>query len=48
MRLENRYAIITGGSNGIGRATVRRFVAEGAQVAIWIWIPRQPGRSLLS
>jgi len=35
MRLENRYAIITGGSNGIGRATVRRFIAEGAQVAIW-------------
>jgi 3-oxoacyl-[acyl-carrier protein] reductase len=35
MRLENRYGIITGGANGIGRAAVRRFVAEGGRIAIW-------------
>lgn len=32
MRLENRIAVVTGGSRGIGRAIVRGFLAEGAQV----------------
>jgi|SRR5215472_2114864 NAD(P)-dependent dehydrogenase (short-subunit alcohol dehydrogenase family) len=34
MRIENKNAIITGGASGIGRATARRFVAEGASVLI--------------
>jgi len=33
-RFEGKVAVITGGASGIGLATVRRFVAEGARVVV--------------
>jgi 3-oxoacyl-[acyl-carrier protein] reductase len=40
MRLENKKALITGASRGIGRAVAERFIAEGAEV--WGLGTREP------
>lgn len=34
MELQGKVALVTGGASGLGEACVRRFVAQGAQVAI--------------
>lgn len=34
MEIKGRIAIVTGGASGLGEATVRRLVSQGAQVAI--------------
>ncbi len=33
-KLDNKVAVVTGGSSGIGLATAQRFIAVGAQVVI--------------
>ncbi len=35
MQLKDKVAVVTGGASGIGEAVVRRFVANGAKVAIF-------------
>lgn len=44
-RLHDRVAIITGGASGVGQATARRFVAEGARVVVTD-IDESAGRAL--
>ena len=33
-RLEGKVAVVTGGASGMGRATVMRFLADGAKVVV--------------
>ncbi|WP_243311094.1 SDR family NAD(P)-dependent oxidoreductase, partial [Salmonella enterica] len=33
--LEGRHAIVTGGARGSGLAIARRYLADGASVALW-------------
>ncbi|MCC9145287.1 MULTISPECIES: SDR family oxidoreductase [unclassified Arthrobacter] len=47
MKLSNKTAIITGGAGGIGQGIVRRFLAEGANVAV-VDIDQAQGDKLLA
>ena len=47
MQLENKTAIVTGGAGGIGQGIVRRFLAEGARVAV-VDIDQAQGEKLLA
>ena len=44
-RLEGKVAVVTGGANGIGAGTVRRFVEEGARCVVSD-VQDEPGRAL--
>jgi len=45
IELRQRVAVITGGANGIGRATALTFAAAGASIAIWDMV-EQAGQAL--
>lgn len=47
MLLQNKTAIITGGAGGIGQGIVRRFLSEGANVAV-VDIDQAQGEELLA
>ena len=47
MQLKDKTAIVTGGAGGIGQGIVRRFLAEGAKVAI-VDVDQAQGEKLLA
>src|SRR5262249_36010053 len=48
MLLKNKIAVVTGGSNGIGAATVRMLAPKGANVGICYNKGRAPAEALLA
>jgi 3-oxoacyl-[acyl-carrier protein] reductase len=45
-RVRGRVVVITGGARGIGLAAVRKFLAEGAEVALWDLDPSEAAEQL--
>jgi NAD(P)-dependent dehydrogenase (short-subunit alcohol dehydrogenase family) len=48
MRLKDKVAIVTGGSQGIGEAIARRYADEGAQIAIVSVGPQENAKNIVS
>jgi NAD(P)-dependent dehydrogenase (short-subunit alcohol dehydrogenase family) len=48
MRLDNKVAIVTGGSRGIGKAITERFIAEGARVVVNYRAAAEPAETLVN
>ena len=48
MRLQNKVAVVTGGSRGIGLATVEKFLREGAAVALTASTPANAEKAAAS
>jgi 3-oxoacyl-[acyl-carrier protein] reductase len=48
MRLDNKVAIVTGGSRGIGKAITERFIAEGAKVVVNYRSSAEPAEKLVN
>ncbi|MBQ8769172.1 MAG: 3-oxoacyl-ACP reductase FabG [Oscillospiraceae bacterium] len=46
MRLQNKVAVVTGGSRGIGLATVERFLQEGAAVVLTASTPENAEKAV--
>ena len=47
MDFQNRVVVVTGGANGIGRATVESFLAAGAAVA-FVDTDKEAGQKIVS
>jgi NAD(P)-dependent dehydrogenase (short-subunit alcohol dehydrogenase family) len=48
MRLQHKFAVITGAGSGIGLAMATRFAAEGAKIVAGDWNPQRLDEAVAS